>query len=310
MKLKTVLFGAILWTEASAFSPSIPLTSLRNTNTRSEHNRISYENSHLSRQYRLHAWSPFKNKEPTETAAPDQIETPLEPGPLDAKNAGALAIWVSLIIYAYLFAPGEWGATADSEMINMLISQPTPRPESINELWFVVWNLFAVVPAVIAALTAPTGRGQRLPAAPFLWGSAAFGYFALGPYYMTRTVRSDPVDPDELGWASRNIFENRLFGALLAALTISIPFSADVFAPGFDFGAALAGLVDLQSGSRFVAVATADIVIMSIISAVLAGEDCRRRGGEDKANLITVGSLLFPVLGPTLYLVARPSLEE
>merc|ERR1719506_2785200 len=78
--------------------------------------------------------------------------------------------------------------TADNDMIQLLISQPTPRPESINELWFAIWNCFVVVPAAIAALEAPVGKGQPLPATPFLSGSAFFGYFALGPYFATRTV--------------------------------------------------------------------------------------------------------------------------
>merc|ERR1719491_780507 len=111
-------------------------------------------------------------------------------------------------------------------MIERLVSQPVPRPEEVNQLWFAVWNCFAVVPALLAGLSAPAGRGQRLPAAPFLWGSGAFGYFALGPYFATRTGR-ESVTNEDLGWATKNIFENRIFGILLSALTFSLPFSSE-----------------------------------------------------------------------------------
>jgi len=257
----------------------------------------------------MSAWSPFsKSPAPVVEEIPEIVE--LTPGPLDAKNAVAAAVWVALVGYSFLFAPGELGSAADNALIERLVSQPVPRPEEVNELWFAVWNCFVVVPALIAGLSAPTGQGQRLPAAPFLWGSGGFGYFALGPYFATRTDRPDPVRKSDLGWASRTIFENRAFGVVLSAITISIPFSSDLFAPDFDFSAAVDGLVSLAAGSRFVTVAGTDIAIMSVLAAGLVVEDCKRRGWEDKAVGAGVASLLLPVLGPSLYLVVRPALEE
>jgi len=263
----------------------------------------------LRRNTALSAWSPFeKSPAPIVEEISEIVE--LTPGPLDAKNALAAAVWVSLVGYAFLLAPGEIGSAADSAMIERLLSQPVPRPEEVNQLWFAVWNCFAVVPALLAGLSAPAGQGQRLPAAPFLWGSGALGYFALGPYFATRTDRPDPIRKSDLGWASRTIFENRAFGAVLSAITLSIPFSSDLFAPGFDFSAAVDGYVSLAAGSRFVTVAGLDIAIMSVLAAGLVVEDCKRRGWEDKAVGAGVASLLLPVLGPSLYLVVRPSLEE
>merc|ERR1711966_322249 len=87
-----------------------------------------------------------------------------------------------------------------------------------------------------------------------------------------------PAPPGDLGFASRNIFENKAFAAALAALAVSIPFTSDLI--GCDFPAVLAGFADLASGSRFVAVASADIAIMSVLAAVLVSEDARRRGWE------------------------------
>ena len=96
----------------------------------------------------------------------------------------------------------------------------------------------------------------------------------------------------------------------MSAITLPIPFSSDLFAPDFDFSAAVDGYVSLAAGSRFVAVAGAYIAIMSVLAAGLVVEDCKRREWEDKAVGAGVTSLLLPVLGPSPYLVARPSLDE
>ena len=196
-------------------------------------------------------------------------------------------------------------------MIQLLISQPTPRPESINELWFAIWNCFVVVPSAIAALEAPVGKGQRLPATPFLSGSAFFGYFALGPYFATRTVRDvDEVELTEydMGWFSRTVFENRLFGVLFSCIALSIPVSSELLT--CDWSHVLPGFVELIQSSRFVAVASIDIVIMSILAGILVGEDSKRRGWDDKSTILTVVSILLPVITPCLYLAARPSLPQ
>ena len=145
----------------------------------------------------------------------------------------------------------------------------------MDRLFYAVFNSFSVVAGCIAALTLPTAgklemgkltaaptalaswtpEGQRVPAIPFLWGSVVIGYFALGPYFALRSARQGPLDPEEAGWLTRNIFEQRAFGVLLSALTISLPFSSDLFAPGIDYSAVASGFAELLSSSRFVAVA-------------------------------------------------------
>ena len=247
-------------------------------------------------------------KEDTTPVAVEVVKEEPVPGPLSTQNYVAGAIWIGLVTWAFGFAPGQVNSVADNEMITTLISQPVPRPEEVNEIWFAVWNCFVVVPAVLAALEAPVGRGQRLPAAPFLWGSGAFGYFSLGPYFASRTVRSEPVEMEDLGWASSNIFENRIFGVVLSAIAISIPFTSDLF--NCDLSATFSGFIDLASSSRFVSVASADITLLTLLSAVLVSEDSKRRGWEDKSVPLLVASILLPVVTPCLYLAARPSLEE
>ena len=185
--------------------------------------------------------------------------------------------------------------------------------------------------AAIAALTLPTGgklevepikaaptelaswtpAGQRVPAIPFLWGSVVIGYFALGPYFALRSARRGPLDVEgEVGWCTRNIFEQRAFGVVLSLLTLSLPVSSGLFSPGVDYTAVVTGFGELLTSSRFVAVASIDIVLMLVLAATLIAEDCARRGWADKGLKYGAGSLLLPILGPCLYLAARPPLEK
>ena len=253
----------------------------------------------------LYVFNPFATKE----VVPEEIvKVEPVPGPLETRNYVAAGVWVSLIAWAFLAAPGELSNPADAELVTLLIEQPTPRPESVNELFFTVWNCFVVVPAVIGALEAPVGKGQRLPATPFFLGSGAFGYFALGPYFATRTVREEAGELEDMGFFSRNVFESKIFAGLLSAVAISIPFTSDIFT--CDLPSTVAGFKELFSSSKFVSVATVDITLMSALTSVLVSEDAKRRGWEDKATALLAATLLLPVVGPSLYLLARPSLKE
>ncbi len=253
----------------------------------------------------LHVFNPFASKQ----VVPEEI-IPVEPvpGPLDTRNYVAAGVWVALIAWAFLAAPGELSNPADTELVTLLVTQPTPRPDSVNELFFTVWNCFAVVPLVLGALEAPVGKGQRLPATPFLLGSGAFGYFALGPYFATRTVREEYGSPQDMGFFSRNVFESKIFAGLVSAVALSIPFTSDIL--NCDLPATIAGFSQLFQSSKFVSVSTVDISIMSALAAVLVSEDAKRRGWEDKSTALLAATLLLPVVGPSLYLLARPSLEE
>ena len=59
--------------------------------------------------------------------------------PLGVQNAVAAATLASLVAFAFGFAPGELGNPADVALVERLVSQPVPRPEEINELWFAIW---------------------------------------------------------------------------------------------------------------------------------------------------------------------------
>ena len=167
------------------------------------------------------------------------------------------------------------------------------------------------IQAAPAELASWTPAGQRVPAIPFLWGSVVIGYFALGPYFALRSARPGPLNVGgEVGWCTRNIFEQRAFGVVLSALTVSLPFSSGLLSPGVDYAAVTSGFGELLVSSRFVAVASIDILLMLFLAAKLIHEDCARRGWAERGLALSAASLLLPILGPCLYLAARPPLED
>ena len=79
------------------------------------------------------------------------------PEPLSAANALAGAVWLGLVAWSFTGAPGPFPDPIGPKLVATLAAQPVPRPESINELFYAVFNSFSVVAACIAALTLPSG---------------------------------------------------------------------------------------------------------------------------------------------------------
>ena len=57
------------------------------------------------------------------------------------------------------------------------------------------------------------------PAVPFVAGSFALGFFALGPYLFLREPRPEPVRRSDLGFVTRNIFESKVNAAFLCGFS-------------------------------------------------------------------------------------------
>ena len=218
-------------------------------------------------------------------------------------------LWIGLISFAFFLSPGELNSPADTALINELLSNPTSP--SCNHIWFMIWNFFAVAPLSLAALLLPGSKFSKLPATPFVLGSAALGYFALGPYMITRNPSEGPVSKSDLGFVTKNVFESKVFAVLVTFLAASIPLTSGVIPDIMNGNGAelVSGFIDLFMSSKFVSVATADIALLTILAALLIPEDMERRGMEP-SPIAGLATLLLPVLGPCLYFVLRDELDE
>eukprot|EP00854_Cymbomonas_tetramitiformis_P013879 gene13879-16403_t len=135
----------------------------------------------------------------------------------DPARTALLAGWAAFLGYAFVFAPNTAeGSAADIATVEALIA--TPFSGSVNALFEAQFNSLGVMPAVYAALLFPGAKDQKpVPTLPFVAGSFALGYFALGPYLVAREARPEPVSRSSLGFATKNIFEAKWNAALLLA---------------------------------------------------------------------------------------------
>lgn len=235
----------------------------------------------------------------------------------DGDGDGALTInpiyagmWAALLGFAIFLAPGEFNGQVDTDMINQIIANPT-NP-GLNEIFMVIFNFFVVAPITLACLLMPGAKGQKFPATPFVAGSAFVGFFALGPYLTTRQQKTD-VTKEDLGWFTSTVLENKLANYAALAIAVSIPFTTGVLSA--DPASTIDGFVELVTSSKFAAVSTADLTLLTIVSAMLIPEDMERRGMTDDgsssdAKLLAASTLLLPVIGGSLYCALRPELEE
>lgn len=220
--------------------------------------------------------------------------------------------WIGFLSFAFLFAPGDLTGPENNELIAKFIANPL-HPEGVSELFVFVFSLFAFIPISLACLIMPGAKGQKLPATPFLFASSASGYFLLGIYMMTRKVNASPVSKASLGWFTSNVLENKVFNWVIVALALSSLFTTD-FASGMldHAGLMIEDYKELFSQSALASVSTVDLTILTLTVASMIPEDLKRRGmaDENKAKWIATSTLLFPVIGSTLYCALRPELAE
>lgn len=211
--------------------------------------------------------------------------------------------WVALGSAAAFVAPKGTEAF-DMELITTLVSAPFSG--AVNPLFEALFNSLGVVPTVYAALLLPGAKDQpRLPAAPPIVASFALGFFALGPYLILREPREAPVAKSSLGWAARTVFESKPFALFNAAFAVFLAgYAATHVSPE-----AVSGFATLWTEqSALCCVSSCDLLVLSLAMYSAMSEDMKRRGVFEPAKCAAFCAL--PVVGPTLWLVTRPPLED
>lgn len=214
-------------------------------------------------------------------------------------------LWVALVAYAFSpIAPGSLGSPQDNALLETILADPvTPN---INPIFFCIFNLFAPMPLVLAALLLPQQPPQaKLPAGPFLLATSAIGYFALGPYLALRPAPQLRAASPSNSVVNLNLTESSVACALLALLC------GLVYAP---LPAALADaaqqqeFVALLQSSRFCAIACIDLFLLYIVTTVSVYQDVQLRydTNNNKASTIALATALVPYLGAAVYCTVRP----
>ena len=202
-------------------------------------------------------------------------------------------LWLGFILYAFLLAPPDQPDTLD-----LITKLSTGQWTGINPLVVSLFNLMGIYPLIYSAVLLIDGRGQKIPAWPFVLGSFAVGAFAILPYLALR--QANPVFSGEKSGLIK-LLDSRWFGLslLLGALALLVY--------GFSQGNGADFIAQWQS-SRFIHVMSLDFYFLSLVFPLLLKDDMTRRGMKNP-SLFWVVSLL-PLLGPAWYLCTRPPLPE
>lgn len=214
-----------------------------------------------------------------------------------------LGFWAVFSVYAFILSPGGDAAAqaADTELLKTMASNPFDG--AVNPVFAGLFNALGLLPIINMSILLPGGKDQKpLPALPFVVGSFALGFFALGPYLGLREYRPQVAKDDVTGVSK--FLETKANGAFVTASAVGlIAYVATHFGDN-----TVADFLQLFGSSRFAHISSLDFTVLSLCNYATISEDMRRRDwfSPGKAMAFTA----VPLLGPAAYLLLRPSLPE
>lgn len=225
--------------------------------------------------------------------------------------------YVSFVIYATAFAPGDWHSSYELQKLLDLDF------ERSNNAFIALVGLSLVTTGnYIGVLNAGTTR-QTKPSAPFTILAAFLGFFAVGPYLIFRKYASR-VSLEEFSTQSRvtQMIENSWFFIPFVVASLGVyAYAFGSFEPGGEithdllFYSSIESLLRISKTDAFVNIVCVDFVIRTFLLWGPLTEDMRRRGwfGSDNRGVSVITALIIlctPGLGPSLYLSTKSELPN
>lgn len=200
-------------------------------------------------------------------------------------------LWLGLLGYWLAFSPAP-----PADLLGELTALAVADTGRVDPIAITVFNLLGVLPTAFLAIVLFDPGRPASPLSPWPFGLGAYflGGIVLLPYLALRDTDA-PLDPAP-GRFTRAI-GSRVAGWILLAITLGLL--------GF---AALGGnptaFAQQFAGSQFVAVMSADLIALSTALHLAAATDRRRRGLPPAPAWQHL-----PLVGPLLYLAARPDMQ-
>ena len=202
-------------------------------------------------------------------------------------------LWLSLIIYAFGFAPPDHPGT-----ITLLQNLSTGNWDSINPLIVALFNLMGLWPIAYACLALIDGHKQKALAWPFVLGAFGLGAFSLLPYLVLRQPHPTFTPPKSLLLV---LVESRWLGISLLVGSLVL-FGYGLYAGDW------ADFITQWQTSRFIHVMSLDFCLLWLLVPSLLGDDMVRRGMKNPQLFGLI--CLVPLVGLSAYLTFRPRLPE
>jgi len=201
-------------------------------------------------------------------------------------------IWLTFVIYAFIFAPPN-----NPDTLDLIKNLSTGNLTGINAYIIALFNLMGILPAMYGCFLFADGRGQKIPAWLFLSASFFLGAFALIPYLILRENNQTFVG--QKNWLIK-FNDSRILGLFLTITAIIL----------LIFGISQGNWQDfiLQwKTSRFINVMSLDFCLLSLLFTFLLKDDLVRRNMNN--NQLWLISFI-PLFGTLIYLCFRQPLPE
>jgi hypothetical protein len=202
-------------------------------------------------------------------------------------------LWLGFIGYAFWLAP-----PASPDTLNLIKDLSTGNWQGINPLTISLFNIMGILPAIYACVLFADGRGQKIPAFPFIIGSFAVGAFAILPYLALRQPNPKFSGKKDL---LLKIIDTRFPAIVLSIATVLLLYYGLA-------GGSWADFIQQWKSSQFIHVMSLDFCLLCLLFPAVLGDDLARRRIDNPAVfwLIT----FTPLAGALGYLCLRPPLPE
>lgn len=195
-----------------------------------------------------------------------------------------LLIWVTFIVYAFVFAPEN-----QPDTFTLIKDLSTGQWSDINPWIISLFNAMGLWPIIYTALLLRDGQKQSFPAWPFAIASFFVGAFAILPYLVFRQSPSEN---------SFDLTEIKRWESKVLPIMISIGFL--IF---FSFGLSQGNWGNFAQqwfSDRFIHVMSLDFCLLSLLIPSLTIDDRQGRDGS-----IPLWIDFIPVIGGLIYLYLR-----
>ena len=210
-----------------------------------------------------------------------------------SRKLGFGLLWVSVIIYAFLFAPPN-----QPDTFELIKNLSTGNWNGINPLIISLFNIMGIWPLIYSCLMLSDGREQKIPAWLFVAGSFGLGAFTILPYLALREANQKFTGCKNI---ILKILDSRWLGVALTIGTLILLGFGLLKGDWGDF-------IRQWQSDRFIHVMSLDFCLLCLLFPVLLGDDMVRRGLKNSSLFWPVA--LLPLVGPLLYLCLRPSIAE
>ncbi|KAL1821951.1 hypothetical protein ACET3Z_016820 [Daucus carota] len=213
-------------------------------------------------------------------------------------------LWGGLMFYIFNLAPNQT-PSRDMYFLKKLLNLQGDDGFHMNEMLVSLWYIMGLWPLVYSMLLLPFGRSSKsiIPVWPFLVLSCFGGAYALFPYFILWRPPSPPIEEAELSRWPLNFLESKL----TAGLTIAAGLGLIIYA-GLAGGDVWTEFYQYFRESKFIHLTCIDFSLLSAFAPFWVYNDMTARKWDDKGIWLLPVSVI-PFLGPSLYILLRPSLS-